>query len=151
MISDAEKNQELIMSGLPDLKLRISREVRENAAFELKARRENIELSDLELAHQAGTTLLLDIRKQMADTVEDLIGLKDLRQALTQMSAAPLTPDQPTGDTAVQSLEVAALDGNDTRVQSPEPPQTPEPETPGTNQAETGQALSDAPVTPEQA
>lgn len=107
-----EKNRENneLLPFIVDLKLKISREVRDNAAFELKERREALELSDLEAAHRNGTSLMLQVKAQIEQQLQRLVSLGELVEALSPggrvPAGAPTGPaqDPPTADKAPDVL-----------------------------------------------
>ena len=98
-IKDMEETldpKEVAFSGLPDLKLRVNRELRDNAAFELRHRRESLELEDVELAHKTDVTYLRKVRDRVEDQVRSLLELDDLRSVIGGKSTrgAPAVPPE---------------------------------------------------------
>lgn len=76
------------LSGLPDLKLRLNRELRENAAHELRHRRETIEIEDIELARKADIGYLNSVRERIEAQVRQLLELDDLKSVLRRDPSA---------------------------------------------------------------
>lgn len=84
--------KETCFSGLPDLKLRINRELRDNAAFELRHRRESLEMEDIELAHKTDLAYLKRLRERVEAQLTDLLALDDLQSVLGRGPKGPAEP-----------------------------------------------------------
>ncbi len=108
LIAKSEANTELVFSGLPDLKLRISREVRENAAFEVKVRRELLELEDIEIANKTDVRVLLKIKGRIETQLKTLLDLDELKSVLRLPEAMVQEPIAETVAPDVQHGPVLA-------------------------------------------
>ena len=86
----------LLVGGLADLKLKVNKEVRDNAAFEIRARREYLELFDLERASKSDITLIRQLSAQIEGKFQDLLKIDDMQRALATPTEGPDDPEPAT-------------------------------------------------------
>lgn len=95
-----DARRELMLSSLPDLKIRLNKELRDNAMAEQRHRREGFELDDIERARKNQVPLLLRLKRQVEEQAEQLIALADLHDAVSgspivQAEMAQVPPEAP--------------------------------------------------------
>lgn len=88
-----EAAREVCLSGLPDLKMRLNRELRDNAAFEMKHRRESFEMEDLELASKRDIGYLRKVHERIEGQLRTLMQLDELQ---TLLGSRPIPTESAT-------------------------------------------------------
>ncbi len=123
LIAEAPDQKELVFSGLPDLKIRISKEVRENYLAELRSRREELELQDLELSRKMDVGLLMAVKARIEGALKQLLDLEELKQALALdkgTSEAPQPQQSEPPESVATDVEVQPAEDKDQDTQTDE-------------------------------